>query len=101
MTTTNPTAETNTAPAGSFDRGPVWKRGGYMLIFLVAFYLAQGFIALSAIVQFVTLMLTGKPNAFVADFGRSFAIWVAEVTAFQTGATENRPFPFAPWPKAD
>lgn len=101
MTATPSTPSSAEPRSDAVDRGPVWKRGGFMLIYLVAFYIAQGLLALAAIVQFVTMLLTGKPNTFVADFGRSFAIWVAEVTAFQTGATEVKPFPFAPWPKAD
>ncbi|MEM9147063.1 MAG: DUF4389 domain-containing protein [Pseudomonadota bacterium] len=102
MNATQATPEhTADSKAPAVDRGPVWKRGGYMLLFAIAFYVAQGLLVLAALVQFVTIMVMGKPNGFIADFGRSMAIWLAEVTAFQTAATENRPFPFAAWPSAD
>ncbi|MEO0622531.1 MAG: DUF4389 domain-containing protein [Pseudomonadota bacterium] len=94
------TTDTETQ-AETFDRRPIWKRGGLMLIFVIAFSIAQVMLNLAAVVQFITMLLTGKPNQFVAEFGRSLAIWLAEVSAFQTGATENKPFPFASWPSAD
>lgn len=89
-----------------FDRDPgeemsgraVWIRGGLTLLFLIGFELAQLLLNLLAFVQFLVLLVARKPNGFIVSFGRSLAIWQAHVTAFASGATEDRPFPFAPWP---
>jgi len=83
------------------DRKPIWIRGAFMLLFLLAFSIAQTLQAFIAVVQFVTLLITGKPNAHLADFGRGLAMWLAESSAFLTCATERRPFPFAPWPRIE
>lgn len=104
MTSTTDTAETAAAPSGkggSVNRKPIWIRGAFMLLFLAAFSVAQGVQALIAVVQFVTLLVTGKPNEFLADTGRGLAMWLAEASGFLTCVTERKPFPFAPWPRLD
>ena len=82
------------------DRKEIWRRGAYMLFFVVAFGIGQALINLTALVQFLTLLIGGKPNEFLAAFGRSLGRWFADVTAFQSGASEEKPFPWAPWPEA-
>ena len=95
------TVETGHEGAGGEARKAVWKRGAFMLFFLVAFSLAQSLQALIAVVQFVTLLVTGRHNEYIADFGRSLAMWLAETSGFLTCATERKPFPWAPWPRLD
>lgn len=82
------------------DRKPVWIRGAFMLFFVVAMYLVQGLIALIALIQFLSLMIAGAPNAFLGDFGRSLGRWLEQVSRFQSAADDDKPFPWAPWPKA-
>lgn len=96
-TTTAGTAGTERA----IDRRPIWKHGGQALVVLVAFSIAQGLMTLLAVVQFATMLIVGEANRHIADFGRSLAMWQAEASAFLTGATARRPFPFASWPAAD
>lgn len=83
------------------DRKPVLIRGAFMLFFLVAFYFSQALLAITAVIQFLSMLITGAPNAFLVDFGRSLGRWLEQVGRFQACATEERPFPWAPWPKAD
>lgn len=92
---------TATNPTPRVERRPIWIRGGFMLLFLVAFSLAQTLQAAIAVLQFGTLIVTGRPNAYLAQFGRGLALWLAEASAFLTCASERRPFPFSPWPKID
>jgi len=100
-TSKDPSAGGAEAGGDGIDRKSVWKRGAFMLLFLAAFGIAQGVQALTALVQFVTLLVTGKPNEFLADFGRGLAMWLAETSGFLTCVTERMPFPFAPWPRLD
>ncbi len=94
--------ETASPPDGAKEtRRATWIRGAIMLLFLAAFSLAQTLLAVLAVVQFGFLLITGRENPHIVTFGRSLAIWLAEVAAFQTAATETRPFPFSAWPKVD
>jgi hypothetical protein len=97
MTTTQNTAE---PAAERRDRRPVWIRGAFMVFFLIAFGIAQGLLALTAVVQFLSLLIAGKPNVFLAGFGRSLGIWLDQTARFQSAASDERPFPWAAWPEA-
>ena len=79
---------------------PVWKRGLLMLLFVIAFGLAQMLLNALAIVQFVWLLVKREPNQPVAGFGMSLSKWLADVAQFLTCATDERPFPWRPWPQA-
>jgi hypothetical protein len=54
-----------------------------------------------AIVQFVWLLLAREPNRFIASFGNSLSIWLAEIGRFLTAATDDKPFPWRRWPDAN
>ena len=96
-----PPHTTDAVPETAPERRDAWRRGAFMLFFLVAFGLAQSLQAPIAVVQFVTRLTTHRPNPHLADFGRSLAMWLAETCGFLTCATENKPFPFARWPRFD
>ena len=94
MTTTDQTSEVTERR----DRRPIWIRGAFMIFFLIAFGIAQGLLALTAVVQFLSLLIAGKPNVFLTNFGRSLGLWLGETARFQSAATDERPFPWAAWP---
>ena len=79
---------------------PLWKRGLLMLLFVIAFGLAQMLLNALAIVQFVWLLVKREPNQPVAGFGMSLSKWLADVAQFLTCATDERPFPWRSWPQA-
>ncbi|MDH3666804.1 MAG: DUF4389 domain-containing protein [Paracoccaceae bacterium] len=82
------------------SRRPIWHRGLFMLFFIVAFSIAQTLLTLIAVVQFLSLLIAGKPNGFIANFGRSLGLWLDQVALFQSADSDERPFPWAPWPPA-
>ena len=89
-------ADQTPAPiSGSKD---VWKRGLFMLLFIVAFGIGQMVLNMIAIVQFIWLLVTREPNEYLARFGSSLSIWLADVARFQTCTTDEKPFPWRPWP---
>jgi hypothetical protein len=79
----------------------VWMRGLFMLLLMLAFGVGQGLLWLMGVVQFLWLVFTDAPNAFLARFGRSLSLWLAETARFVTCASEAKPFPWAAWPSAD
>lgn len=91
-------SETTTAGQGPEGRAPLLWRGGYMVLFLVALSVMPTVYTLFALVQFLSMLLLGAPNAQLAGFGASFADWMRATTRFLTGTDEAKPWPFAPWP---
>ncbi len=77
-----------------------WLRGVVMLLFGLAFYVAEAVVFAIALVQFLAALFSGRPLDRLATFGAQLAAWLGEVVAFLTFASEARPFPFAPWPDA-
>ncbi len=79
------------APSG------IWMRGLMMLIFALLFGLAETVLAVVAVVQFLWMLFTKEKNALLMGFGDDLADWLADVARFQTGATEDKPFPWSKW----
>ncbi len=82
-------------------RRAVWMRGLFMFLLMLAFGVGQGLLWLVGIAQFLWLVFTETPNAFLTRFGKSLSVWLAETARFVTCASEEKPFPWAPWPSAD
>jgi hypothetical protein len=78
----------------------VLKRGLFMLLFAIAFGIAQVLLNVLAVVQFLWLLLTTAPNRFVLRFGASLSVWLADVARFLSCASDEKPFPWKEWPNA-
>jgi hypothetical protein len=78
----------------------VWIRGLFMLLFAIAFGIGQMVLNLMAIVQFIWLLVAREPNEYLARFGASLSNWFAEASRFQTCASDDKPFPWRPWPSS-
>ena len=78
----------------------VWMRGLFMLLFISGFEIGQALLTLLAFVQFLWLLFTRESNQFLAQFGNSLSMWLAEIGRFLTCATDDKPFPWRPWPEA-
>ena len=78
----------------------VWMRGLFMFLFMIAFGLGVWLLNFLAIVQFLWLLFAREPNQLIARFGNSLSVWLAEIGRFLTAATEDKPFPWRPWPNA-
>jgi uncharacterized protein DUF4389 len=76
----------------------VWMRGLFMLLFMIAFAVGLWLLNLLAIVQFVWFLAAREPNQFIAHFGNSLSIWLSEIGGFLICATDDKPFPWQPWP---
>ena len=76
-----------------------WMRVVYMILFAVIFYIVEFVIAVVAIVQFLSTLFTGKANRQLQALGQGVGAYVNEITVFLTYHTDDKPYPFAPWPK--
>ncbi len=79
-------------------RRSIWLRLVFMIVLSVAFYVAE-FITFAVVAfQFLASLFTGQANDRLTRFGRNLARYLQQVTVYMTFATEEKPFPFTPWP---
>jgi hypothetical protein len=86
--------------SGSESRGHVWKRGGFMLVFIICFGLGQAALYIVAIGQFLWLAITQRHNELLASFGGSLSQWLAAAGRYLSCQSDEKPFPWSPWPSA-
>lgn len=77
----------------------VWLRGLFILIFGVILYFVIILVWLVVVFQFVTKLLTGDLNRHVADFNGGLLRYISLVLGYITFQSDDKPFPFSPWPE--
>lgn len=88
------------APEAKPTTRDVWMRGLFMLLFMIGYAAGLWLLNLLAIVQFFWLLVAREPNQFIARFGNSLSMWLAENGRFLICATDDWPFPWRQWPDA-
>ena len=76
-----------------------WLRFLYMVIFAVIFSITEIVIAAVVIFQFLVKLVTGKVNQQLLTLAQSLGTYVYEIVIFLGFNSEEKPFPFAPWPQ--
>ncbi|MCK5812692.1 MAG: DUF4389 domain-containing protein [Cocleimonas sp.] len=75
-----------------------WKRILYMLLFVLAYSVAEFVLMTIAIVQVLFKLITGDINDNLQILGKQTALYIYDVMLFLTFNTEEKPFPFSAWP---
>ncbi|MBI1731238.1 MAG: DUF4389 domain-containing protein [Gammaproteobacteria bacterium] len=75
-----------------------WLRGLFIVVFGIIFYVLVTIIWLLVIFQFITAVVSGGPNANLKDFSEALTKYAYQVLRYMTFGTEERPWPFSPWP---
>ena len=75
-----------------------WMRLVYIILFAIAFNVAEAVFAAVVVVQFVFHLFTGQANNRLRALGRDLSTYVFEIVAYLTYHTDDKPFPFRPWP---
>ena len=79
-------------------RRSIWTRAVFMLIFLVAYSVAEVVLGIVVIIQFLMVLFTGTANANLLRLGNNLSTYIAEVLRFMSFNTETQGFPFGDWP---
>lgn len=77
-----------------------WLRFVYLVVFGFAFYLSIILTFATSIFQFLAKLFGGQSFGGLAEFGLNLATYQAQVTRYLTFASDEKPFPFAPFPSA-
>lgn len=75
-----------------------WLRFVYLIVFGVAFYLSIMLTFATSIFQFLAKLFGGHTFVGMSEFGDNLATYQAQVTRFLTFSSDEKPFPFAPFP---
>jgi len=62
---------------------------------------AEVVLTLLVVFQFLVTLFTGKANEPLLKLGTNLSTYFYQIIQFQTFNTEEKPFPFSPWPDAE
>ncbi len=77
-----------------------WMRLVFMILFSVFLFVADTILKVLVAIQFLFALLTGSDNTNLRQFGDSLSQFIYAILRFLTYNTNDKPFPFAPWPEA-
>lgn len=80
------------------ERESLLVRIFWMLIFTLAWYVAEIVLAVVVILQLCCRLLQGRPNVDLLRFGDGLSQYLAQIGRFGSFNTEEKPWPFADWP---
>jgi hypothetical protein len=75
-----------------------WLRILIMAGFILAAWVASLVLVVVMITQTVTVLIAGGPNHNLRQFGLVASAYLHQIVSFLVYGTEDRPFPFAPFP---
>jgi len=79
----------------------IWRRGLYMLICAFLYNIAEVVVVAVAVLQFLMKLFTGEENRQLKIFGKGLSLFFYQTMQFLTFNSEEKPFPFNPWPNVD
>ncbi|MCK5903126.1 MAG: DUF4389 domain-containing protein [Cocleimonas sp.] len=82
----------------SLKDSSTWKRILYMLLFAFAYSIAEFVFMGIVLVQIALKLVKGSINENLVVFGKQTSQYVYDVMLYLTFNTEEKPFPFSPWP---
>ncbi len=69
-----------------------------MVLFLALWGISRVVVLAVVVLQFFWVLIGGKTNARLAEFGQSLATYTYQIVLYLTFSTEEQPFPFSDWP---
>jgi len=78
-----------------------WIRLVYMAFFAVCLQVAAFIMWVLVVLQFLFALITGADNTNLRKFGSSLSTFIFSALKFLTFNSEDKPFPFADWPKPE
>jgi len=77
---------------------PTWTRGLYILLFIVIYNIAEIVVYAVVILQFLFTLFGGDRNTQLQTLGKNLSTFIYQVFMYITYNSDERPYPFAPWP---
>ena len=74
-----------------------WLRLIYILLFAIAFNIAELMVGIITLVQFFTVLFTNTPNPRLQRFGGDLGKYIRDIVGYLTYQTDHMPFPISDW----
>ena len=84
----------------NLTRSETWLRLLYVILFAVIYTVAEIVLAALVVVQFGFVLVSGQKNSNLLEFGATLSRFMYDVLLYFTFMSDERPFPFSPWPQA-
>ncbi|MGD8644761.1 MAG: DUF4389 domain-containing protein [Chromatiales bacterium] len=78
-----------------------WLRGFYIVLFTIAYMVAEVVLVAVVVFQFLATLFTGGTNERLLKLGQSLSTFVYQILRYVTFNTDARPYPFGAWPKGE
>lgn len=75
-----------------------WIRALFMILFAFIYSIAKVVLVAVVILQFFFVLLSRERNERLLELGEDLGVFIFQVLQFQTFNTDEKPFPFGPWP---
>ena len=69
------------------------------MLLAVIYSIAEIVLCAVVVFQFLTVLVSGKANERLLNFGQSLASYIYQIIQFMTANSEELPYPFNPWPE--
>ncbi|MGS2724480.1 DUF4389 domain-containing protein [Porticoccus sp. GXU_MW_L64] len=79
----------------------VWLRLVFMMLTLFCLWIARILLWFVALFQFLLVLIVGRDNDNLRNFGQGLSTWVHQCLLFVTFNSEEKPFPFNEWPTVE
>lgn len=76
-----------------------WLRLFYSVFYGFVLCLTTYVLFAIVLIQFVVMFIKGEPCPKLTKFGGQLSTFIAKAIAFVTFKRDDKPFPFADWPK--
>lgn len=76
----------------------IWSRLLYMVLYAIAYGVAESVLFLVVLFQFLAALFTGSANRALLQFGNNLSAYVYQILQFQTFNDETHPWPLSDWP---
>jgi hypothetical protein len=74
-----------------------WMRLLHMVLYAIAFNIAEVLIAIITLVQFFTVLFAKTPNLRLQTFGGELGEYIRDIVDFLTYRTDHMPYPASDW----
>jgi hypothetical protein len=75
-----------------------WLRVVYNIMFYVIYKIVDLVVLAVLIIQLVISTFADSPNQQLQDFGKALSLYVKQIVAFISFASDEKPYPFSDWP---
>lgn len=80
------------------QRESILLRVLWMFLFVMVWQVGAWVLGVAVLLQLLYRLIKGEPNQNLTLFGASLSEYLAQIGRFGSFATEQKPWPFAPWP---